>query len=911
VESPDAPCCIILTTAAFTKQAMVQHLLATKYQLPPLPPKLIQRRRLLELLDHGLQPSMRLTLLSAPAGYGKTTLLRAWIHDRSLPAAWVSLDEGDNDPMRFTHYLLAAIHQGFPELEPPALPGGSASDLDLAGQILIPLINRLGQSPDPKLLIFDDYHFVQNQAVHGLVGYLLDHLPPQAHILMGTRADPALPITRLRGRGQLNELRMDDLRFQLEEAREFIKMVSGVELEPEDLQRLTHRTEGWVSGLQMAAISLQDHADQISFLQDFSGTDRYIMDYLLDEVLGRQPLPLQEFLLSTSILDRLCGSLCDALLASEGILESRSTEYLDLLDRANLFIVALDDKREWYRYHRLFADLLEARLLQNAPERIPVLHRRASEWFEKQGLMEEAVQHALHTHDWTFAADLVDRTAQEMLLRSETTTLLRWLQQLPEAEVRKRPRLGIYRAWSLMFLGAPLSSFEDQLQPEGGLDDPPGSSSTFRAFTSLFQGQIEEGLEFAERALRELPEDEIFLREFTTYCAAAARIGLGEIDYALEQVERTTARSPDSGNQAAAIVLLSEIAEQRMKELRFEAAERLYRRALELGRIPDGNHLPIAGQALIGLGDIALERYDLEEAAQLIDQGIELTRHWSLIGTLNGYFNKAMLSEALGDQKNIRDSLDILRELSRQFDITEFDDLVVEILENSIRIRSGELEPVREWCARRNFQFSEEERSSDEKKQLITRLYRYQLPILARLEISCGHADQALPLLDDLIQRSRNPQRPFLCMEAEMLRAVALQALGKQASALDALRRALEIAQPVRVMRLFIVEGGVVLELLQEGFETWDSQDLCAFAGQILQKAGVKPAEFLPGLRHMPEALLEVLQYLPTGMTAKELAGELVISTNTIRSHIKSIYAKLGVHNRQQAVMRAKELDLL
>ncbi|MCJ7823404.1 MAG: hypothetical protein MUP44_00740, partial [Anaerolineales bacterium] len=482
------------------------HLLSTKIQVPPLPPKTVRRTRLFDLLDGGLQPNSHLTLLSAPAGYGKTTLLSAWVQERGFPSAWISLDESDNDPIRFLSYLLAALQKANSAFDIPSPTEGQISEQEIQERILIPLINHMGESPAQTTIVLDDYHWIQSQTIHDGLGYLLENLPPQAHILIATRADPPLPIHRLRGRGQVNELRMEDLRFRVEEARSFLETFADLELSIDDVHTLTHRTEGWVSGLQMAAASLQGHEDKIAFIQEFSGSHHYIMDYLVDEVLRRQTPQIQAFLLNTSILNRLCGTLCDALMEVTGEAPASSQGILQDLARANLFIVPLDTRREWYRYHRLFADLLQARLQSKHPERIPSLHRRASHWLEDQGLTDEAVQHALLTHDDDYAADLVERTSQGKFMRSETMTFLRWVGRLPEEEILKRPKLVIYRAWALLFHGAPLSTIETQLDESREVSGPPGSSLSLQSFITLSQGQMEHGLDLAEKALQALPE---------------------------------------------------------------------------------------------------------------------------------------------------------------------------------------------------------------------------------------------------------------------------------------------------------------------------------------------------------------------------------------------------------------------
>jgi len=893
-----------------------RRLLTTKIQTPPLPPNTVQRTRLLEALDRGLQPNIRLTLLSAPAGYGKTTLLSAWVQDRELCTAWISLDEGDNDPFRFMSYLLAALESSLPTTDLPSPAGEPLSEDEIQQQILIPLINQMGQSPRQTTLVLDDYHWIQSQTVHDRMGYLLDHLPPQAHILIATRADPPLPITRLRGRGQVNELRMEDLRFQIEEAEAFLGTFTDLELTPDDVYSLNHRTEGWVSGLQMAAASLQVHEDKTAFIRDFSGSHHYIMDYLLDEVLRRQTPQIQAYLLYTSVLPRLCAPLCDAVIGVTGETFPPSQGILKDLERANLFIVPLDVQREWYRYHRLFGDLLQARLQRKDPRSIPALHRRASEWFEGQNLLDEAVQHALLSYDHVYAADLIERASEETFMRSETMTFLRWVQRLPEEEIQKRPKLGIYRAWALLLHGAPLSMVEAQLQKSPEESGPPGSSLTLQAFITLSQGQTEYGLELTQQALKMLPEDEIYLRDFATFCAAATQIALGDIDGGIQLLEQTSQTSQRSGNRAATVMILCELAEMRLRQLQVKEAEKLFQQALSIAIDEDGKILPIAGGPLIGLGDVALERYELDSAEQLLREGIQHAERWSLISTLNGHVSMAMLHHIRGEMLALQDTLEALHDLAQRFDASEFDDMIVDLIEASLNVRQGDLEAVRGWVSRRDLEGAPERLPSlYQENQVLARMYKYELPILARLNIAEGRCEQALKVLEELSSLAEQADRPFLQLEAEILKARTFHAVDDTDSSLAALRRALQIAAPVEAARVFLTEGEEFIQFLQTARSGWDSPELIDFTDHLLGKVGLPilkgPTPTQGLLEPLSPRELEVLHLLPTGLTAEELADELVISVNTIRSHLKSIYAKLGVHSRHEAVARATELDLL
>lgn len=895
---------------------LTEHLLLTKIQVPPLPANTIQRRRLFKVLDRGLHPNTRLTLVSAPAGYGKTTLLSSWIHDRGLPVAWLSLDKVDNDPIRFMRYLLSALKRENPEFELPSPSEGQFSEDETQEQILILLINQISQSPNQTLLLLDDYHLIHSQAVHDRMGFLLENLPPQAQVFIATRADPPLPITRLRGRGQVNELRMEDLRFWAKEAESFLGIFPDLGLDSDDIKILTDRTEGWISGLQMAAVSLQGHEDKATFIRSFSGSHHYIMDYLLDEVLRRQSPEVLAFLLNTSILDRLCGPLCEVLMEIIGEALTPSQQILMNLERANLFIVPLDDHREWYRYHRLFGELLQARLQRENPERITMLHHRASQWFEDHSLMDEAVHHALLTHDHNFSADLIERTSQETFMRSETMTFLRWVQRLPEEEIQKRPKLGIYRAWAFLFHGAPLSTVEALLEKGDEVSGPPGSPLVLKAYLTLSQGQLEQGLELAERALELLPQEEIVLRDFATFCISASRVSLGDSEGGIELFKQTSQISQQSGNKMLAVLILCKIAELRSRQLQFKESQELYQKALNMAIDEQGEHLPIAGPALIGLGNLALEHYKLEEAERLLQEGIQLARRWHLISTLGGYISMALLHEAQGNMDSLMTTLEILHELSQRFDASEFDDLAVEIVEMGIKSRNGDLDAVRQWASHRGLDGVPDYKPiSDPSNSFSSRLYKYQLPVLIRLQIKEQNYDKALKLLDELSAEALRVDRPSLQIEAEILRAKAFHARGDLSLALAALQYALEMAFAEKAMRAFLIEGEEFLHLLNIARSKLDSPELNVFIDQLLQKIE-SPTSIEPQpTQNLTEPLspreLEILHLLPTRLTASQLAEELFISVNTVRSHLKSIYTKLGVHSRHEAIIRANDLNLL
>ncbi len=897
--------------------ALSDHLLTTKIRIPPLPPGVVWRQALLQRLDEGLQPDRRLTLLSTPPGYGKTTLLSQWIQKRKLRAAWIALDEGENDPARFLAYVHLALRRLYPQLE-VADPGAESG---MSGRfreaVLIPLLQALEGSTSSSVLILDDYHLLHAHAVHDLTTYLIEHLPPQAHIVIASRADPALPLAQLRGRGQLNELRMADLRFSPEEAIDLLSAGSDLGLPREQIEILHRRTEGWVSGLQMAATSLRQHHDPAGFMRDFSGTHRHILDYLIEEVLDHQPRRIQQFLLYSSILDRMCASICDALM--EGFQEPplRCQEVLEDIERANLFTIPLDDERRWYRYHRLFGDLLRSRLLQDHPDRLPELHRRASRWFQGEGLANEAIQHSLASGDHGYAAELIELASQDTLMRGETATFLAWMHKLPSEEVHRHPKLNIYQAWALLLHGAPLATVEANMHRGTSQADPPGSTIALEAFIALIQGQEARAGELAQAALAELPPEEIHLREVAIMCAATARISLGDVPGGMQMLEVDPRAALHGSGVMAAAMVLGELAELRMKQGRLQEAKELFERALALSTNPDGTRQANAGRALIGLGDLAREWNELDEAERLVREGMPLAERWSILGGLYGHITLAMIREAQGETQDIPEIVRSLRALALQFDATELDDVVVDLFEARTRIRSGDLAAGRRWAENRGFVDDASPPPADAAKHdPLARLHKYELPVLARLRIGEGRYLEAKRVLEELIFTAERVDRRYLWIEGELLLALAHRACGDHPAALASLRSALELAQAEAPMRVFLDEGKAIGDLLSQLRPQLDEPGIAAFADRLLAAfspgRNARSARTAPGvIEPLSDRELEVLCLLPSALSGAEMANHLTISINTLRTHLKSIYAKLGVHSRQEAVARAAALDLL
>jgi LuxR family transcriptional regulator, maltose regulon positive regulatory protein len=906
-------------------------LLATKLHLPRPRPGFVPRLRLLERLDQGMV--RELVLVCTPAGFGKTTLLADWARGGRRPVAWLSLDEGDNDPARFWRHVAAAldgIRPGVAERVAPLLRGLQPAAFQ---GVAATLVNELAGVTEEVVLVLDDYHLVEAPQVHQSLGFLLEHLPAGLRLVLASRADPPLPLARLRAGGQLAELREADLRFTPEEAAELLRAAVGPGLPEAAVTALESRTEGWVAGLQMAALSLQGHPDIEAFVQSFSGSHRFVLDYLAEEVLDRQPQPLRGFLLQTSVLERLSGPLCDAICG-----RSDSQQLLEQVERANLFLMPLDEVRGWWRYHHLFADLLRARLQREQPDHLPGLHHAAAAWCERHGLVDEAVRHALAAGDAVWAARLIERHFDEVLRRSEDATVRRWLEGVPAKVVRSRPRLCLAQAFGALIDGRlevvepllddaerGLAAIADEpYEPSVGraaslLANVPAGIAHERASLAHLRGDAAQTITFARRALAELDEGEWMLGCVTRWHLAGAEWQRGRLAEAERAFVSSIAGWRAAGDPILAAWSSNHLGQVQRAQGRLDAALGTYQEAMEAAAEPGGPALQAAGPALVGMAAVLYERGQLDAALRHATQGTALCRQLGFsLPLVAGLATLARIRQAHGDRAG---ALEAIAEAEQVGLSPAMVGLLnpVPTLRARLALAHGDAAEAAHWVKQRGLGPDDQPSYPREDEYLV----------LARLLLAEHTPDQALGLLERLHALAVAQGRVASVIEILALQALARAAAGDEHGALAALAEALTLAAPEGYLRVFVDEGAPIATLLGRLVAAQRAgrvaavrgvppdylarlEDAFARDGAPIDQQRGRIATAPPGLvAPLSARELEVLQLLAAGKANQAIAEELVITLDTVKRHVTHILDKLGAANRTQAVTRARALGLL
>jgi LuxR family maltose regulon positive regulatory protein len=887
-------------------------ILATKLYIPPHRSGIVPRPRLIERLNGGLSPGCRLTLISAPAGCGKTTLVSEWLAGCQLPAAWLSLDEGDNDPTRFLAYVIAALQTITPKIGAGVLAALQSPQSPPFESILTALLNEIVTLPDHFVLILDDYHIIDSKSVDKALNFLLEHLPSQMHLVITTREDPQLPLTRLRSRGQLTELRGTDLRFTFTEAAEFLNQQMGLNLSAEDVAALETRTEGWIAGLQLAALSMQGHSDTTSFIESFTGSHHFVLDYLVEEVLNQQPKRIQTFLLRTSILDRMCGSLCDAVL---GLPSASGQKTLEYLERANLFVVPLDSERHWYRYHHLFAELLLQRL--GKPKEFTELHLRASKWYEENGDLGAAFHHAIAAGDFIRAAGLAEAAWQGMEESFQTASWLGWVKKLPEEVIRPRPMLCAQIGRAFADVGEPDASelrLQDAERCLEGSDLPnevelkplPAMIALTRAYNAQVLGDSAATVKYAEQALQLIPEDDFDRRAQAMISLEVTHWASGNLESAIRAMDDWMESMTRLGNHVYVVASAFGVADMLVSLGRLREAERTYQDTLRLAAQHGLEAEHITAHHHLGLSMIYRQRGEDTLADHHLNRAAELGLQTTLVDWLyRWHVTQAQLKEAAGD---LETALALLDEAKRVYIQSLIPDLRPAMAQKArIYLKQGQIDKARAWAAERGLSLADD----------VNYLHEFEYLTFARLEIA---NPQVNALLAHLLQAAEAQKRRGSALDILLVQTLAYEVQGNRSQALAALERALTLAEPEGYVRIFVDEGEPMAALLFKAAVSGIMPDytgklLAAFDAEHLRSAGESPFPTPPASQPPIELIsqreLEVLRLFKTELSGPEIARELVIALSTVRTHTKSIYSKLNVNNRRAAVKRAEELHLI
>lgn len=913
-------------------------LLVTKLAVPPIRSDVVARPRLTNQLQLGIQRPF--TLIAAPAGFGKTTILSIWLENAPISAAWVSLESGDDDLIQFWLYVFTAlerVHPGSGASALALLQGSDPQRLPPIETILTIWINGLAALPHLEVvLILDDYHLITALPIHQSVTYLVNHLPHQLHLVMATRADPPLPLARLRTRGHLTEIRAADLRFTSDETTAFMMSTLGLHLSGEDIAALEARTEGWIAGLQLAALSMQGRKDISAFLKAFTGSQHYIIDYLAEEVLARQPEPVQTFLLQTAILERLQGSLCEAVIGEQGG-ETNGEAMLEQLEQANLFLTPLDDERRWYRYHQLFAEALRHRLQRKHPALVPELHRRASAWYERQGLTHDAVHHALAATDFALAARLIEQAFNALVRRGEIATLQRWAAALPNELVRSNIELSVLQGW-LLFVSGKHDAAELHLQDiertfginlvadePGEQEAMPGRTSShaeikgriaaIRASIAVTQGDIPRTITLSRLALAYLPKENIS-RAYAAWYLGRAYWLSGDMSAASMALAEASHISWEVNHLYSVFLVIHDLAHVQKLQGHLYQADQTYRQALEQA-LERGGDLPAIGPAYVGRGNLEYEWNHLDAATSLLQEGIKLCeRTGNGRAMLQAHITLAFIQQAQGDTGGANTIMQQVVQRTSQQHLSQHRNAQVEAFGAWLSLMQGDEAAALRWLQHCGLSL----------EQQVSHLREREYLTLVRVLIAQHRLDEAKQWLANLLQLAEAQGRMGSVLEILMLQAEALHASGEVKQAMGQLARVLTLAEPEGYIRLFVDEGEPMAHLLvqmrrrppgdQPGSAHY-REHLLALLGRVPDEDVSHEAFAVPGPgtyslnEPLSERELEVLRLIVAGYSNREIADRLVIAVSTVKWYVNAIYGKLQVESRTKAIARARELHIM
>jgi LuxR family maltose regulon positive regulatory protein len=890
--------------------------LATKLYIPPNRPGIVSRPHLIERLNEGLSAGRKLTLVSASAGFGKTTLISSWLS--AMPqtkAVWLSLDEGDSEPTRFLTYFIAALQTLKKEFGEGIVATLQTSQPPSIESVLTTLLNEIGMISGHFIFVLDDYHVIDSKIIDDALSFMIDHQPPQMHLVVATREDPQLPLSRLRARGQLTELRAADLRFTPGEAAEFLNQMMGLNLSAEDIAALESRTEGWIAGLQLAAISMQGLPDAASFIRSFTGSHRFVLDYLLEEVLEHQPGEIQKFLLRTSILERLCGALCEAVLKTP---PGSGQETLEELERANLFIVPLDNERRWYRYHHLFGELLRQRL--GNPQELSEYHLRASVWYESNNHLVEAFHHAVVADDFERAAYLAEVVWQGMERNFQTAAWLGWVKKLPDTVVCSRPRLCLQLGSAFSDAGE-LETSETHLQnAERALDGVADSNESksllanialIRASNAQNRGDLVETVKYAELALQFIAEDDHYLRAQAAITLELTHWATGDLESSLHAMHTWTEDMQQLGNQVFVIASAFAVADMQVVMGRLGEAEETLRQSIQQAAVLGQEAESVTAHHHLGLAMLAHEHGDDATTTQHWQTAADLGQHTTLVDWKHRWnLAQARLKESAGEWDA---ALDLLDEARRGYVKTAIPNMrPIEAHKARVYLKQRRLDKAQAWVRERGLSVADE----------VTYLGEYEYLTLIRVLLTEGSFAGVNELLDRLLALAESQKRTGSIIEILLMQALVCQAQGKQPQALSALERALTLAEPEGYLRTFVDEGEALRLTISDFRMTIasNSHPLLEYVDRIFASFPQPVEDGLQSKIQNPKSKmiepltdreLEVLHLIADGRSNTEISQRLFLALSTVKGHNLRIFNKLQVQNRTEAVVRARELGLL
>ena len=891
-------------------------LLPTKMYLPRLRAGAISRPRLIEKLLDGMRRPGSFVLLSSPAGFGKTTLLAEFSGRLEHSPAWVSLDEGDNDPKRFWSYLIHACQSVQPAIGQNALALLQATQPLPDETLPSLLIQEFVQLQDDLVLVLDDYHSIQNPAIQAGMSFLLEHLSERFHLIVSTRSDPPWPLARFRARDRLEEIRAADLRFTSEECHAFLNQVMGLKLSPQQTAGLEARTEGWAASLQLAALSMRGRSDVSTFIQAFTGSHLYVAEYLIEEVLDRQTEETRSFLLQTSILERLTAGLCEAVSGYKGV----QSLLMDLY-QANLFLVPLDDEGQWFRYHPLFADLLQSQLPQAVPaEEIASLHRRAADWFERNGASGEAIGHFLIAQDFESTARLVEDHGYQTLIRGELTTLLHWIKALPGDVIRRHPLILIQNAWALTLAGAfhQVEPLLQQAETQADLKSADalelsGNAAAMRAFFAMMMGDYPRALELAERAEALLPQGRAHVSWLVPFTLGAVHRSQGRYEKAVEEFNRQALLAEKTDNLILWVTGLTEVAIVRRLQGRLrEAAETC---CLALQRLEERGAVSFGSLAKleVPLIEVLREQNELSEAYRRVSDVLRRMESWPMpTDRIFALLAKLHVQQSQGNTSGALESLQAAREVKASQPVLVNLARAVDLGEVQLMLKTG----VVDAAARR----LEEIKPGTSR---VVSLYEQEMLVLARLRLGQNKTEEAESIVSRLAAEAEAGERIGALIEILVLQAIVMTARGDRGRALPALIKALKLGEPEGFVRVFVDEGepmrslltsitGQAADKLSANLKEYTARLLDAFPG--LPARDDTPPLPSPGdrlIEPLTRRELEVLHLIDEGHSNQAIADRLVITLSAVKKHTGNIFGKLNVNSRTQALARARQLGLI